>query len=321
MEVNALEKQATDSNKRYRQLLAESEKLKRDIREWYGASMVEKAKPYHDATQALNAAVDAGKPALPLWFDDRLEKVCGEQMVPSFLYASAFMTLCWIMVMVGEIKSCLWWVIFILNAERPQSELQREASQEAGEEGDYDSEGDNEVLTLIERNVSPSRILIVGLTPGLKVVLLIMVPLVRAAIAVLLMFAGIKFVFVQTNMANAVLKVMTLKFVITIDEVLMKALSTMTEDRILKSCKIYSPGARTTCGTGRSVWFAERWDKIGGMFWLLASFSLWIVFYWLVFGGEYSFRRACLGYHQVFPGTFGVKEMYSISGALDTIKF
>lgn len=283
-----------------------------------------------DAVQALYVAVSSGNATLPIWFDKDLQMTCGVQMVPSFLAASAVMTLLWIMVMVGELKLCVWFFIFILNAEKPKTRVDTYTAMGAleamealnGDEDEYGSWGlgvvSGNALVLVERY--DEDITIIAFTPLLKVVVVTIVPLVRAIIAVMLMLAGVKFVFVQTNLANAVLKVMTLKFVTTVDNVIMKAMSTKLSNRFIKNGKIYSPGARTTCATGSpGCWLSKHWEQIGGMCWVLIALLLWAVLFWGLLGGEFWFRRACLEYHKSFPGTLGVKNEISIKGALESL--
>lgn len=312
-------------------------------------------------------------------------------MVPALLNAAACMTLLWIMFMVGEFKQCIWWAIFISNAEEPlkqsctyQQLACHRSDTDFHEEADSDIEKEHTVFShalmpmdspvqLSQRHTSvlpglslknllttgtphalsarelsarPSEsefsdasrststsfllerpnannaaeVVIVALTPGLKMVALILVPFVRLILAMFLMVAGIKFMFVQTSLQNSVLKCMTLRFVMTVDEVLIQGLSTKYSNRILRNCKFSSPGARTTCGTGNSrTYIAKHWENIGGVLLVFVSVVLWLLVYWGLFGGEYFFRQACLEYHDAFPGAFGVKETYTLKYAFSLL--
>jgi len=271
-----------------------------------------------EASSALNVAVATGNPALPAWFDKSLEETCGVQMVPAFLWTSPWMTLLWIMVMIGEIKTSTWWFMFFWNSPRPRM-LSRTGDEEADDEDDeYDD--DDEVRELLETRdlLKPNEVVVTALTPCLKAVLLFVVPGMRVLLAVLLMIAGTKFIFVQTDLANAVLKVMTLKFVMTVDDVLIKALATQYGDRTLKLAKIFSPGTRSRCCGIPTL--SKQWESFGGVFWLVSAIVLWLGFFWAVFQGEFSFRRSCLSYHQAFPGSFGVHQRYSIIGAIQLLR-
>jgi len=153
--------------------------------------------------------------------------------------------------------------------------------------------------------------------PCMKVVFIIAVPFVRTVIAGLLTFAGVKFIYLQTDLSSSVLKVIALRFIITMDEILMQAGATQFHMADLTSARIYSPGTRIKCGAYRG----GCWETgIGGVVWIVISLILWFSTYWFIFLGETRFRESCLEYGQVFPKALNLTTTYSVMGAIRTLE-
>merc|ERR1719399_1492831 len=121
---------------------------------------------------------------------------------------------------------------------------------------------------------------------------MILVPGVKAGIASLLGFAGIKFLVLSVIEYNLITKAISLQFVVTLDEVLYVAFTTDIAKAKLKRTHLqYKQFTHTA------------WDNwVGGFATLLFAVFWTYISTWGYFGALMNFRSVCSSYFAAFPG-------------------
>merc|ERR1719265_2050245 len=129
------------------------------------------------------------------------------------------MILFWIMFMLAELKAAAFSLMHIYGVRtRDQSQPDQHLLQYKLKSG----EGSSEILTIMQ------------LDAWMRGALILLIPVVRGLVAVVLTYAGSKFLILQVDQAKIVMKVLCMKFVIQIDELLIKSLLTATAIQELK---------------------------------------------------------------------------------------
>lgn len=216
-------------------------------------------------------------------------KLCRSQLRVGVNNITPIMIGCWIMFVFQELRSAVWFLIHLCGADTNTGSLD-DGSIDLPEDHPlygtmmrYDSEDDT---------VNPFRIQ--RITPCLRIVLLILIPLMRIVIGLTVTFAGIRFIVHQTEPLKMVLKTICMKFVFRIDELLIKSTSTATTREDLKKSRFLTSLAQPK---ENSTW--ER--GVGGMVYTIIIIVVTYFATFVMFGDFMAFREGCFLYYKEYP--------------------
>jgi hypothetical protein len=180
----------------------------------------------------------------------------------------------WIVFVVGEMKMAFWATVHYCGAKVHTRGVQLKVHQEHPED--------------------VKEIFVVTLSRGMKVLLILIDPLTRFIIAVGLCYAGSKFLILQTHSTTIVLKVLTMRFVVQVDEYLLNTIVTRSSTKELKKARLMTRFGRPQ----RTNW----WENgLGQAFWLFCSLTIMYLIIAVAFHKLDDFRNNCRIYRDAFP--------------------
>lgn len=211
---------------------------------------------------------------------------CHEQIKVELPLFYHIMISIWTIRMLSELKTAFWYVVHVFGVREPADGIIR-VKRKAD---------DLCQILKIDR-----------LSMKLKIVLVVLDPLTRLIVASILTYAGAKFLLVQTNQAKLVLKVLTMQFVVQVDDFLFGSLVTKKAQIEVKSAKLC-----TVFGSPkRSTW----WENgVGSSVYLLASLFFVYVVEYGIFHELTTFRNSCREFRDAMQfSEFGLGRPQSIS--------
>jgi len=132
---------------------------------------------------------------------------------------------------------------------------------------------------------------IVYLTARLRVLSCVFLGCVRVAMASFLTFTGAKYLILEGNMSNVILKAVSMQFIVTLDALLFKAFMPQTFAKRMKAAKIVYDGQRP------ELWL--QWTK--SMCYVMIAWAMMSVLANVIFGKLDTFRSSCREYYAAFP--------------------
>jgi len=231
------------------------------------------------ATAAQHAQPGGQPPPLLL-------ETCSKQLqvsMPQFYY---IMISFWLMYMLAELKVASWEFIHLWGVEVRW----------------------NRADTLLVSGDGGKSTVIARLDGWMKALLMLLLPVVRGAVAAMVTFAGCKFLILQVEEAKIVMKVLCMKFAIQIDELMVRSLLTAGVRRELKQAKFWSDWGRPK--------ESSLWDNgLGGLVYLLVVCILLLLTTEVVFRDLMFFRASCAEYckHFPIPGAHQTKTLWDMT--------
>jgi hypothetical protein len=134
--------------------------------------------------------------------------------------------------------------------------------------------------------------------------LVFLAPLTKSVIAVLVTYAGMKFLLLQDDELRVILKALCMKFVTQIDDMLL-SLSTSRTRRALRKFHIQSNVSDP--GIHNSVWDAG----LGGLSHLAVNIIISVIVMHVAFGGMVNFRLACSWYLDSYMDGARSRQLFS----------
>jgi len=268
-------------------LLLSSERMEEDLESDYFHKYYNVG--VHEAGLQLRQAIEDGKPLTEMTSTmlacdkgpgNHYLCRCAAQLqvqLPVFYY---IMIGIWVCFMMSEIKTSIWWMIHF-------SGVKRATVGESLFEAKQDQPDDFKQITIVR------------LRPRTKILLIIVDPLFRMCIAIVLTYAGAKFLILQVRTAKVVLKVLCMRFVINVDEFLFKTLVTKASTKEVSSAKLLTRYGRPA----RTTW----WENgLGVTIYILACVAVIYLIFDVAFYQLTFFRTSCRMYRGAFPGMHGL---------------
>jgi len=247
---------------------------------------------------------------------------CAVQMNVGIIQIYYIMIFFWMSYMLIEFKSAAWWLVYLIGVKDEFIHTEYEEMLSTGSRFELPSPClftprsiGNKTGNLVEWHEKKKQFIIVRLTMPLRVLLILLHPVVKLWVAMAITYAGAKFLILQVDAVKIVMKVLCMRFVIQIDELMLMSTST-------KHCQELVKGARLRTDWGHPG-KASVWERgFGGFVYLLIGISSLIFTLHWTFGDLMHFRLGCFGYHSQFriPGVEGVIDMRSLVGQLVQVR-
>jgi hypothetical protein len=188
--------------------------------------------------------------------------------------AHTMVVLIWSARMLREMRSAIEMIQVILNVPTGPESI------------DEKIDIDEETGDLIKEEYN-----IVRLTLCLKSLLIIFIGMSRALVTAFLAFTSAKYLILEGNMANVILKAVSMQFIVTLDTLFFSAFIPTTFVKKVQASVIKYMGERPS--------LSKQWMASVGYVVVTVGLVLFLIRY--VFGDIYHFRVACREYFMRFP--------------------